>query len=79
MGDARDGRCDNRGFTMIEVMVALVIVLIALDVLFSGIATSLGTARSTAVWARAISRAESHLTAVTDPSQILGEREGEDQ
>jgi general secretion pathway protein I len=78
MRGARDGRYGNRGFTMIEVMVALVILLIALGVLFSGIASSLGTARSTAAWSRAISRAESHLTEITDPSLVLGEREGED-
>jgi len=78
MRGARDGRCRNRGFTIIEVMVALVILLIALQVLFGGIFNSLGTARSTATWARAVSRAESHLAAITDPAMILGERQGED-
>ena len=38
---------DHRGFTVIEVMVALVMTLIALDVLFGGIVTSLRTAHTT--------------------------------
>jgi general secretion pathway protein I len=67
-----------RGFTLIEVMVALAIALIALEVLFGGVSGSLRTAHDTAAWERAISRAESHLAATTDPARVLGLREGDD-
>jgi general secretion pathway protein I len=63
---------------MIEIMVALVITLIALQVLYGGIVSSLRVARSTSTWDRAISRAESHLASISDPAQVLGEREGDD-
>jgi general secretion pathway protein I len=78
MEPAQNGRCDNRGFTVIEVMVALVVTLIALDVLSGGIVTSLRTAHTTASLDIAISRAESHLAAMTDPSLAVGERQGDD-
>jgi general secretion pathway protein I len=72
------GPGDDRGFTLIEVLVALVITLIALDVLSGGIVSSLRTAHDTAVWDQAVSRAESHLAAITDPGRVLGERRGDD-
>lgn len=78
MQRVRDSRCGDQGFTILEVMVALVILLIALQVLFGGIASSLRTARNTADWARAISRAESHLAAITDPALVQGEHQGDD-
>jgi prepilin-type N-terminal cleavage/methylation domain-containing protein len=67
-----------RGFTLMEVMVALAIALIALEVLFGGVIGSLRTAHDTSAWERAISRAQSHLTATIDPGRALGEREGDD-
>jgi len=78
MRSASDRRSDDRGFTMIEIMVALVITLIALEVLYGGIVSSLRIARSTSTWDRAVSRAESHLASISDPAQVLGEREGDD-
>lgn len=74
----RDNRNDTRGFTVIEVMIALVVTLIALDVVFGGIVTSLRTVNTTASWDSAISRAESHLAAITDPPLAVGERQGDD-
>jgi prepilin-type N-terminal cleavage/methylation domain-containing protein len=68
----------HRGFTLLEVLVALVITLMALDVLSGGVVTSLRTARDTATWSRAISRAESHLAELTDPRLSLGERKGDE-
>ena len=59
-------------------MVALVILLIALQVLFGGVVSSLRTARSTATWVKAVSRAKSHLAEITDPSRVTGERQGDD-
>lgn len=79
MRSARHPRSDNNGFTLIEILVALVITLVALEVLYGGIASALGIARNTATWDRAISHAESHLTAISDPSLVLGEREGDDR
>jgi general secretion pathway protein I len=78
MPGTRDRRSGDRGFTLIEVMVALVITLISLEVLFGGVAGSLRAARSTSVWDRAISRAESRLASVSDPALVLGERQGDD-
>jgi general secretion pathway protein I len=78
MRGVRDGRCGDHGFTILEVMVALVILLIALQVLFTGIVGSLRAAQSTADWTRAVSRAESHLAAITDPALVQGERQGDD-
>jgi general secretion pathway protein I len=75
-GEAQRHR--DRGFTLIEVMVALAITLIALEVLFGGIASSLRIARATSVRDQAISRAESHLAAISDPALVLGEHEGDD-
>lgn len=74
----RRGRWGDRGFTVIEVLIALVIMLIALNVLTGGIVSSLRTAEDTATWDRAVSRAESHLAAITNPSLVLGEREGQE-
>ncbi len=79
MRGARDRHGKNRGFTLIEVMVALAIALIALEVLFGGVASSLRAARDTAVLDRMISRAESRLAAISDPAMVMGEREGDDR
>jgi prepilin-type N-terminal cleavage/methylation domain-containing protein len=68
----------SRGFTLIEVMVALVITLIGLRVLFGGVVGSLHTASSTATWDRVISSAESRLASIADPALVLGERQGDD-
>jgi general secretion pathway protein I len=73
-----DRKSADSGFTILEVMVALVILLIALKVLFGGITSSLGIAHDTAAWTRAVSIAESHLAAIIDPSSVLGERQGDD-
>jgi general secretion pathway protein I len=63
---------------LIEVMIALVITLIAVGVLSGGIASALRAAHDTARWTRAMSRAESHLAALTAPGMSMGEREGEE-
>jgi prepilin-type N-terminal cleavage/methylation domain-containing protein len=73
------GRSHDRGFTLIEVLVGLAITLIALTVLTGGVSSSLRTAADTAHWVRAISLAESHMAAMTDPRKMLGERQGEEQ
>jgi general secretion pathway protein I len=72
-------RDNDRGFTLIEVLVALVITLVAFGVLSGGISSALRAATGTAHWIRAISHAESHMAAITDPRRILGERQGHDE
>lgn len=66
------------GFTLVEVLIALVIALLAISVLSGSVAASLRTARQTARWERAISRAQSHLDAIADPGRAMGEREGDE-
>jgi general secretion pathway protein I len=66
------------GFTLIEVLIALAITLLAMGVLAGGVASSLRTAGQTARWERAVSRAQSHLDAIANPSLVLGERQGEE-
>jgi len=75
---ARSRRCGTGGFTLIEMMIALAIAMIATEVLFGGVASSLRIARATGAWDQAVSRAESHLAAISDPALVLGEREGDD-
>ncbi len=69
---------DNRGFTLIEVLVALVIALLAIAALAGGISSSLRAAHQTARWDRAVSRAQSHLDSILDPATLLGERQGDE-
>jgi general secretion pathway protein I len=76
--DSWTGLRSQGGFTLIEVLIALVITLIALAVLTGGIAGSLRAASGTGHWIRAISHAESHMAAITDPGRMLGERRGRD-
>jgi prepilin-type N-terminal cleavage/methylation domain-containing protein len=76
------GSCQNdrhdRGFTLIEVMVALTICLVAMVVLFDGIASSLRAAHKTAARDRAITRAESRLASLGALTLVPGERSGDD-
>ena len=78
MRDMSERQRGNRGFTLIEVLVALTITIIAMDVLFGGIVSSLQAAHKTAALEKAISRAESHLAAIGDQNLVPGERSGED-
>jgi general secretion pathway protein I len=68
----------SQGFTLIEVLIALAITLLAVGVLAGAMASSLRTAKQTARWERAISRAQSHLDAIVNPDLLLGEREGDE-
>ena len=57
-------RREPEGFTLLEVLVALVIATLALGVLFSGAVTGLRSARLSLDYAEAVSRAQSHLAVV---------------
>jgi general secretion pathway protein I len=69
----RNSLATSRGFTLLEVLVALVITLIALNVLFGGVASSLRIAHDTRLWDRAVSSAQSHLAAISNPAAVVGE------
>jgi general secretion pathway protein I len=69
----------DRGFTLLEVLVAFIIAAFALAALFSG---GLGGLRATVISARygeAVSRAKSHLAAAAiDTSITPGDRQGDE-
>ena len=69
-------RSKTDGFVLIEVIIALIITLLALDLLFGATADALRTAHTTSVRDRALLWAEARLGAILDPSTALGEREG---
>lgn len=72
-------RRPERGFTLLEVLVAAVIAALALGVLLQGALASLHSVRVSGHYQEAVSRARSHLAAL-DASGVLtlGEHQGND-
>lgn len=69
----------ERGFTLLEVLVAFIIASLALGILFQGGIGSLTTARVAARYGEALSRAESHLAiAGTGPEFQPQDRQGDE-
>ena len=69
----------ERGFTLIEVMVAFVIAALALTVLFRGIGTGLAAVRTAGMYEEAVSRAKSHLALLgRDAGLTAGDFNGDD-
>ncbi len=69
----------ERGFTLLEVLIAFVIAALALGVLFQGTTDSLGSVRVSGQYQEALSRARSHLEAAGLASWLTpGEQRGED-
>jgi prepilin-type N-terminal cleavage/methylation domain-containing protein len=66
------------GFTLIEVLVALAIVMLALVPLYAAIGSALTGARVTSGVQQAVSRAQSRLASLDNPRDALGERSGDD-
>ena len=67
------------GFTLLEVLVALVIAGLALGALFSGAITGMRSARLSLDYAEAVSRAKSHLAVVGIGSPLIaGTQHGDD-
>lgn len=69
----------ERGFTLLEVVIALTIAVIAVSALFRGISTGLGAVRTAGRYEEAVSRAKSHLAALGhDGPLVEGELNGDD-
>ena len=67
------------GFTLLEVLVALVIAGLALGALFSGAITGMRSAKLSLDYAEAVSRAKSHLAVVGIGSPLVaGTQHGDD-
>jgi general secretion pathway protein I len=72
-------RREARGFTLLEVLVALVIAGLALGVLFSGAITGMRSANLSLDYAEAVSRARSHLAVVgVGAPLVAGTQQGDD-
>ena len=70
-------RARQRGFSLLEVVIALAIAGIALAAVFQAAATSMRATAAAAVYQEAISRARSHLDSLTThPAE--GDHEGDD-
>jgi general secretion pathway protein I len=67
----------ERGFTLLEVLVAFAIAALALGVMFRAIGTGLGSAAVAARYQQALSRARSHLAAA-GVRLVPGTQSGED-
>ena len=73
------GTAGQRGFTLIEVMVAFIIAALALGVLFQAASSSGTAAHQAGYYEEAVSRAKSHMAMVGREADIApGEREGDD-
>lgn len=69
----------ERGFTLLEVLVAFVIAALALGVLYDGTVSGLRTARTADRYGEAVSRAQSRLAAVGQGTPLVpGTRAGDD-
>lgn len=68
----------DRGFTLLEVLVAFAIAAPALALLYRQGVTSMGITRTAFSYQDALSRARSHLNALKDGALVAGERSGED-
>jgi prepilin-type N-terminal cleavage/methylation domain-containing protein len=68
----------SRGFTLLEVIVALAIALPALILMYRQGAVALDVSGSAIAYQEAISRARSRLDALVDSALVPGDRNGED-
>lgn len=69
----------QRGFTLLEVLVALVIAAFSLTLMYNAVSSSLTGVRIAGHYAEALSRARSHLAAIgQDPVAVIGRHDGDD-
>jgi general secretion pathway protein I len=74
-----EGKNAQRGFTLLEVMIALVIAALALGVLFASGLSALRAAHAASRYEQAIARARSHLAlAVHAAPLVAGDWQGDD-
>jgi general secretion pathway protein I len=82
MGDSIFGRSrirEERGFTLLEVLIAFVIAALALGVLYDAGLSALRAARAASRYEQAIARARSHLTLAVNASPLVaGDWQGDD-
>lgn len=78
MRGADNSPCDERGVVLFEVLVALAITLIALDLFYGSITQALRLAHTTAAAEAAISRAQSHLAAINNAVLVPAVQSGDD-
>ena len=72
-------RQGQRGFTLIEVLIAFAIAAMALGLLFQAASSSGGAARLSGNYEEAVSRAKSHMASLGRESDIApGEQSGDD-
>src|SRR5476651_1983329 len=70
---------DERGFALLEVLIAFAIAAMALGLLFQAASSSGGAARQAGNYEEAVSRAKSRMAAVGHDSDVAaGEQQGDD-
>lgn len=70
---------DERGFTLLEVLIAFTIAAFALGALFKSVGTGLNSVEAAGRYEEAISRAKSHLAGIgRDVAATSGELQGDD-
>ena len=75
----RDPGQRHQGFTLLEVMVALVIAAFSLGLMYNAVSSSLTGVHIAGRYAEALSRARSHLAAIgQDPALVIGHHDGDD-
>jgi prepilin-type N-terminal cleavage/methylation domain-containing protein len=72
-----DGRGCQRGFSLLEVLIALVIAGIALATVFQAAAETIRSSTTTAHYQQAVSRARSHIDGI-GANLVAGDQEGDD-
>jgi prepilin-type N-terminal cleavage/methylation domain-containing protein len=72
-----DGRGRQRGFSLLEVLIALVIAGIALATVFQAAAETIRSSTTTAHYQQAVSRARSHIDGI-GANLVAGDQEGDD-
>jgi general secretion pathway protein I len=78
-GRRRAGGPGMHGFTLLEVLVALVIAAMALGLMSSAISGTMRAAHRSAMYSEAVVRARSHLAmAMAEEAPVPGDQEGDD-